>query len=252
MIGTKNIRLLLLSLSTALLLQSSVILNGITPAFALKVKFEPPKSEPAPKITIGGGRRDNGTCDGQSNTTNSRMTGANTAEKLTALLPSTHLGLTLTSHPTFLVYVPKTSAKVLEFTLEDEAGEGIYQTKINLKGVPGIVSFSLPKTEPALEVGKDYRWVVSIICQQTGPTNPFIEGLVRRSPVNATLTNRINKAKPLEQIVLYSQSGYWFEALTNLANLRLSQPQNREIKTAWNELLESVDLNAIANAPLQK
>ena len=50
--------------------------------------------------------------------------------------------------------------------------------------------------------------------------------------------------------MVYSESGYWFEALENLAELKLSQPNNSEINTAWKDLLVSVGLGHIAQAPL--
>jgi hypothetical protein len=42
----------------------------------------------------------------------------------------------------------------------------------------------------------------------------------------------------------------WYDELTNLAKRYLSNPQNPEFKKAWTELLKSVGLERLAQAPL--
>ncbi|AFY58505.1 protein of unknown function (DUF928) [Rivularia sp. PCC 7116] len=215
------------------------------------VAFKSRKGERAPKNAVGGGRRNNGMCE-QSGVADSIGVQVKSIDKnLVPLLPSSKLGLTASSHPSFMVYVPATSAKALEFTLENEEGEGIYQTEVNIDKAPGIISFTLPKTEAALEKDKDYRFVVSMICQQAGPKNPFTEGLVRRISLDSAIANQLNKPQSLEQVILYSESGYWFEAIENLAALKRSQPNDLEVAAAWENLLASVGLDGIAKAELQ-
>jgi len=216
------------------------------------VKFKPPKGQPKPKMAIGGGRRNNGMCQQSGEVASLGLQSKTIDKALVPLLPSSKLGLTASSHPKFMVYVPQTSAKVLEFTFYNEEEEGIYQTQVNLENTPGIVSFSLPKTEPGLKIGRDYRFVVSIICQQSGPQNPFSEGLVRRISPDSAFKYQLNKPKSLEQVMVYSESGYWFEAVANLAELKLSQPNNSEINTAWKDLLTSVGLGGISQASLNQ
>ncbi|MBW4511593.1 MAG: DUF928 domain-containing protein [Scytonematopsis contorta HA4267-MV1] len=218
-----------------------------------RVKFEPPKGQPAPAFTIGGGRRDNNnnTCTTSSRTARSLPPGnQNSNQALTALLPTTKLGLTVSSHPTFMVYVPSNSAKAVEFTLENEKGEGVYQTTVNLKSNTKILEVPLPKSESALEIGKDYKWVVSMICQQSGPRDPFTEGVIRRVQPDTALTNSLRTAKPLEKVALYAKAGIWFEAAVNMVQLRRSQPNNPEIASAWQDLLLSAGLERIASEPL--
>ncbi|MEM6404965.1 MAG: DUF928 domain-containing protein, partial [Cyanobacteria bacterium P01_D01_bin.116] len=132
-----------------------------------RVKFKPPKGQPKPKMAIGGGRRNNGMCE-QSGIASHGIQNRTMDKTLVPLLPSSKLGLTASSHPSFMVYVPATSARVLEFTFYNQQEQGIYQTRVNINNTPGIVNFSLPTTAPGLEIGKDYRFVVSIICQKSG------------------------------------------------------------------------------------
>ncbi len=249
--------------ATTLLAQCAVITGGTTQVQAQNpnsqqnilegssVNFQPPQGEPAPKTVIGGGRRGNDLCE-HSGAKSSLIAKKKTIDKtLVPLLPSSKLGFTASSHPTFMVHVPPTSSKAVEFTVYNQEGEGIYQTQVNIAKAPGIISFALPKTEPALAINQDYKFVASIICQQSGPKNPFTEGLVRRISPDSALRNQLDKPKSLAKVILYSQSGYWFDAMENLAALKLSQPDNVEVATAWDDLLTSVGLEGIAKAPLQ-
>lgn len=217
-----------------------------------QVTFEPRKDQPAPKITVGGGRRNDGQCSQDRKASELTIPEAKPLNQLmTPLLrsPQSDAQLTVSSRPTFLVYVPKTSAKGLELTLEQD-GKGISLTTVNLTGTPGIVSISLPANEPELEIGKDYRWLVSVVCERGSPEDSFADGTVRRIKADSSLS-KIDLAKPLDKVVLYAKNGVWFDALANLAALRKAQPNNPEVASAWKDLLQGAGLGAIANAPLK-
>ncbi len=223
-----------------------------SPAKKRRVTFDPPPDQAAPKVTIGGGRRDNDKCPQDRKTASQTLDRKTTDQFLTLLVPtSSKLGLTVSPHPTFLVYVPQTSASLVVFTLENQQGEGIYKTKQNLKGTPGIVSFKLPTTAPPLAINQDYKWVVSMVCQPAGPRDPFAEGVVRRVQPNPALASQLNQAQPIDRVALYAKSGIWQEAAADLASLRQSQPQNAELTTVWKDLLQSVGLDAVSSAPLK-
>ena len=255
----------LLALSAPLLLELAAIPGFLTPAQAqiktpiqapgehrLKtVTFEPRKDQPAPTVTVGGGRRNDGKCSQDRPASEQSTTSAKSLDQLlTPLLrsPLSDPQLTVSARPTFLVYVPQTSAKGMELLLERD-GKGIYQTRINLSGTPGIVSIQLPANAPALEIGKDYKWLVSMVCGSGSPEDSFVEGSVRRIELGSTL-NQIDRAKPLDKVALYAKSGVWFDAVANLAALRKAQPNDAQVASAWKELLQGAGLGAIANTPI--
>ncbi|HEY9651824.1 MAG TPA: DUF928 domain-containing protein [Coleofasciculaceae cyanobacterium] len=217
-----------------------------------RVIFEPRRDQPAPGVTRGGGRRNDSKCWQDRQSSQAPAHTQSLGQLLTPLLrsPLDEPQLTVLTHPTFLVYIPQTSAKTVAFALEDADGNGIYQTAMNLTGTPGIISISLPTTVPELEIGKDYKWIVSVVCQTGAPEDWFAEGSVRRIHADSSLS-QVEQVEPLEQITLYAKSGIWFETVANLAVLRKAQPNNPEITAAWEELLDDAGLGAIANAPLQ-
>lgn len=217
-----------------------------------QVIFQPRSDQPAPKTTVGGGRRSDGKC-AQDRNASEESAESNTPDRLLTPLvrsPLTDSQLTVSARPTFLVYVPQTSAQALELKLEDGQGKGIYQRRIKLTGTPGIVSMSLPAAAPELEVGKNYKWLVSVVCQSGSPEDLFVEGSVRRIQPDSTLS-QVDKVEPLEQVALYAKSGVWYEAVANLAALRKAHPNDSQVTFAWENLLKDAGLGAIANAPLK-
>jgi hypothetical protein len=175
---------------------------------------------------------------------------------MTPLLPASNQGLTVAEHPTFFVYIPQTSALQAHFTLKDESNRGIYQTLLPIKNTGGIVSISLPKDQPPLELGKTYRWSVALICQSAQTDTPTVSGQVRLVKLEtAQVSPNVNSTQMenrtlLEQAASYGKAGIWYDTLTLLAQLRQTQPNDTTINNNWVKLFDSVGLNAIANQPL--
>lgn len=200
----------------------------------------PPKN---PDETTGGGTRDEGRCPQD----------AMTSQPLTALSPVTKPGLTVAERPTFLAYVPQTTAQTAEFSLFDQNNKGIYQTTFALTNTPGLVSFSLPPNAPPLEIGKDYTWSFAMICDPKNRLqDQFVRGRIQRTQLNSALMNQIEKASPKERVSLYRTADVWYEAVFTLFELQRSQPDDPSVSTAWKELLNSGGLNSIAIQPLKK
>lgn len=212
--------------------------------------FEPPTGHPAPTTTIGGGRRTN---DEQCLKNSDVMSGESKIKKslehqLTPLIPQNKFGLTVSANPTFFAYIPKTSAIAVEFTLENQQGKGLARKTVTLTSTPSIINVQFEGI--TLEVGKDYKWLISVICETGDPEDKFSEGIIRRIKLDETLLRKLEKATELERVSLYAKFGIWHEAIAGIANLLISQPNSTEIKTSWLTLLKSTSLESIANTPL--
>lgn len=66
----------------------------------------------------------------------------------------------------------------------------------------------------------------------------------------AILTNELKNAPALKQVVLYQSNGFWFDALTTLAEQRRLNPNDSTLTTEWANLLKSEGLDAIVQEPL--
>lgn len=173
--------------------------------------------------------------------------------KLTALVPENQIGRTVSEYPLFFFYLPKSDAQLAEFFLQDEKENLIYQTTLKINNSPGVMSVSIPanKNVSPLQVGKNYRWSISLICDpQDRSTDVFAAGIVRRVELSADIRSELEKADPRQKAVIYAQTGIWQDALSTLAAARRGNPNDAELTADWETLLDSVKLGEIAKEPI--
>ena len=160
-------------------------------------------------------------------------------------------GLTLKERPQFFAYVPSTSARQAFFSLRDENGGVIYQTRFAIARSGGIIQLSLPQSVPALEVGKSYQWGIAILCSdKLRADSPFVSAWIKRTQPTEKLVEQLKQPPSLEQAKLYGTSGIWYDTLTVLAELKLKQANNASLADAWKDLLGTVGLGEVASEPM--
>ncbi len=181
--------------------------------------------------------------------------------RLVALMPEKSLGLTTESYPQFFWFIPKTTARFVEFKLYDVDkqhinGTPIYQTMFAITGEPGIASLKLPSEAgiPPLESGQDYRWSLSLVCNPENRTRDDIRvfGGVERVSLNLYDASRLEHLSQRDRLSVYEDKGLWFDALTTLASLRACDPSDTELSNRWSSLLEAVKLQDYAEQPLMQ
>jgi len=216
--------------------------STIAPPYQVSLDFKVPKRG-APRSTAGGASR--GSC-----ALASRLPGK---PPLTSLMPSTRLGLTFAERPSFFAYVPQSPAKTAGLLLlNDDDTEVVYEATFAMPSTEGIVRFDLPEAAPALQVGKQYHWYITTLCDATSGLSgsPSVEGWIERSTPTPALTQALQKTLPGDRPALYAEAGIWHETLATLADLRRQNPQNAKFLTDWRDVLHSVGLDAVAAAPL--
>lgn len=224
---------------------------------------EPPSGSGTIQTTIGGAGRSGGNVyipptgepisvivlkNEQQNSDRSTINSG--AQKLANLIPTDRFGLTVSPSPKFFAYIPKTSAIAVEFVIENQKGQKIDQQKITIGNTPSIIKFQLPTTKP-LEVGKDYKWAIALVHKTGKAKGDLAEGIIRRVIPNPALTEKLTSAADIDRVFLYGRFGIWHEFLTELAKLRLSQPNNEEVSALWLDLLKSSNLEHLANIPVK-
>ncbi|NJR41008.1 MAG: DUF928 domain-containing protein [Leptolyngbyaceae cyanobacterium CSU_1_4] len=178
-------------------------------------------------------------------------------EALTALVPTVQEsvgGLTTIAHPTFWFYLPSslTAETSIEFVLQDATDQEIYSTLFKAPDTqPGLISLSVPTTAPPLEIGKSYSWTLVLYCNPAKPSDSvYVQGTVTRTLSSPEQQTQLAAATPLEQARLYAAAGIWYEALTTLAELQRSQPNQAQTTAAWTELLQQVNLESLKAQPI--
>ncbi|HBL13390.1 MAG TPA: hypothetical protein DD379_18715 [Cyanobacteria bacterium UBA11162] len=205
-----------------------------------------------PRIGIGSPRRVEGGGT-RSTTSNCPVNG----KPLTALVPTNGFGVTVTPYPTFFVYMPATSSEgvplEVEFILKDSNKNEIYQTRFETTGRAGIIAISLPSEAglSPLEMGEDYQWSFSMICQDSDRAKDrVVQGALRRVQLDPILETQLKQASPEQQIELYAGGEIWHEALARLVELRREHPTDPTVAAQWVQLLNAAGLGDMAQESL--
>lgn len=174
---------------------------------------------------------------------------------LTALIPSSNIGVTLAEYPTFFFYVPDVNLEGVEgeFILRNQDEQEIYKENVTLHAGDSIVRVELAPSPdlPPLEAGKSYYWVFSLLLDKVDRSNNTdVAGWIKRVEPDSTIKTQLFAAADKAQPAIYASNGIWYEALTSLAKLRCASPNDTTILSNWTSLLQQVELPEIAKKPL--
>lgn len=216
-----------------------LLILAVSPVKAQAITFPPTPPRGAPARTVGGGQRGGVSC-------------LSSNPPLTALAPDNNVVTTVSANPALFLYVPTTEAKSAELViLDNKTLQTVYQTTVDLKGVPGIVKLNIPDSV-ALKTGRQYLWKFSLICNsENSSMDRFVTGYIERTELNREAKMKLAQAKePLEKVEVYAKAQVWQETLSLLAQMHFERPHDRKVTDAWREFLSSVNLEAIASQPL--
>jgi hypothetical protein len=173
--------------------------------------------------------------------------------RLTALIPNTNLGLTISAYPTFWFYIPyqrTDDINTAEFMLLDADRRPVLTKSVlvNLPETPGIVRFSLSPSAQPLDIGQEYNWHFSINCSLRHPSrNPGVSGWVRRVAEPPELAARLNTLPDQQHYLAYAEHEIWYEVLTELSQYRDRYPED------WSVMLQSMNLpEAVAQSSIHE
>ena len=181
----------------------------------------------------------------------------NIQNKLIPLVPATNMGLTISEYPTLYWYVPETvgadtPAPEMEFVLQDEEGKEVYNSgKLPALASAGIVSYTMPaKAGKPLEVGKNYQWFFSIICNPDDRSGDVrVQGWIKRVEKSPIMAQYLEAAPEKDRPFIYARESLWFDTLSSLAQMQMQNPGDEFLSDKWEELLNSVSLGNLAKAP---
>jgi Domain of Unknown Function (DUF928) len=158
-------------------------------------------------------------------------------------------GQTTIDHPTVWFFVPFIDRSTqLEFFLQDQNDEVIYQSIIPTPTKDGIIGVKIPQGQKPLELNKHYHWTMkaTVFCGGFSPEKKFVDGWIQRVSLPAGIDISVNATQ------VYVDREGWYDAVTSLALQRLSEPNNAQLKQDWKDLLGSTDLEGIVQQPLLK
>lgn len=165
---------------------------------------------------------------------------------LTALVPVDNPVLTTQPYPSFLFYIPDTSAAIRygEFALftADEK-QRIYSTTVNFTQTPGIIKIDIPPSEQyALQEETYYHWYFRVYCQDASNprTSLDVNGWIRRVSLTTTRKSQIEAVSP----------DIWYDAIAQVADNLITLPHSSRSRDRWIELLQHINLEHLADYPI--
>ena len=181
---------------------------------------------------------------GAPSETRNALSRAGLCGNLTAIQPTqTNWGETLREHPTFAIYVDAPATNVT-FQLEDKmTGETLHQTIFDQVTGPGISLYTLPKTAPALETNRQYRWQVSLDCEQfSTPQIPqrgtrASDGTIVRRPLSDEIQTALATTADNEKPAWFAANGLWYDTVQALLTWQLTYPDTETWVDQWQGLL---------------
>ena len=200
-----------------------------------------PRGAPTPAATRGGGRE----C-------------SQNAKPLTALFANNGSDFTVSEYPTFWFYIPYFSQQIayMEFLVEDaKENRTVYQTTVKLTDKPGIIKLSIPDNpQYALKVNKIYRWrfYLKVNCSEVDKDwiiSRGVNGWISRVPITSQLENQLEKL-PSQKYLAYQEAGIWYDAIANLGEQHFTNRENKQLSSAWTQLLESLNRTGVSEEPL--
>lgn len=217
------------------------------------VLFQPPPGEKPPEDTEGGGSRDDSnSCD--RDIANRGTKSAGDCSTLTAIAPLDYDGLTTVSHPTFWIDLPDSAQQAILLVKEGSNSNWHQlathsQQSINVAGKAGIIGIKLAQDAPALEIGKNYQWVVTLVCSdRPHPNDPLVAAGIKRVAESQITMNVPSTSTQLDRASLYAEKGVWYDALAILVGSKSSLSDWNNI---WIKYLQSGGLaDDIARKPI--
>lgn len=201
---------------------------------AIGIKFPPTGNRGKPKkTTSGGNRNDRDNC----------IVERGNRDFLIAMMPNRENKGKTTGKPNFYVYIPQSQAKTGELVLLDNNDREIYFGSFKIPARSGIVKLTLP-SKIELRSGQTYTWSFMLVCDpQYRNRDRVVEGSIETIALDTALKGQLKTATIQEQAELYSRAGIWYETIDLVAQMRAKNWQQ------WQELLDSVGLDLLANEP---
>ncbi len=193
------------------------------------IPYVPPKPpQPTPKIrTSQGGTR-----------------GCGGLPEVTLLAPE-HVALTTQEQPHLYWHISTITHKPMVFTLSSEdAVQPLLELRLPEPAKPGVHFISLAAHKVRLRIGGLYEWSIRMLCEPgKGRSGDLVvKSYIKRVPrKNQPISMKISD-DPLIRARGYAYNGIWYDAVTTLHQAWRNRPDNQPLKSAWQDLLEQVDL----------
>jgi Domain of Unknown Function (DUF928) len=163
-------------------------------------------------------------------------------ERIAYLLGNGNREFTLSAYPTFWFYIPDAMNQVAQVKFvvtELETGKKIYDRVIKDNQKSAIIGIKAPHEQRyALSPEINYSWSLQVDCAGSEDDSEIaLAGWLSRSALNNQLKPQLTNASEAEKYTVYLKHNLLYDALTEVAQNHIAEPNNIQVETAWNQLL---------------
>jgi hypothetical protein len=162
---------------------------------------------------------------------------------LQLLVPKDHSAFTASEHPTLSWYISEIPSIPLELSVvEDGVPQPIFVKRLKVEKA-GLMQFKLPENISGLEVGRQYRWTVSLICNSARPSQSiYARAWMERAPQTTDFAETIAKLSEYDKALAYIQAGIWYDAVASISKSYLNGSDPSLASNLLQNLLHQVGL----------
>jgi hypothetical protein len=175
--------------------------------------------------------------------------------QLTALVPQNLKGLTSKPDPRLFFYLPALPpTKEIELVVRNHSDRLVFEKSFRGSERAGIIEIALPPTFAltSSEDTKEYHWYLSIICNPGDRAyDVVVEGLIERVDLPAESLAKLGRLDLAQRITFYRSYQLWHDALTALADSKISGESTAESTVLLQQLLQAANIDPqLAREPI--
>lgn len=164
------------------------------------------------------------------------------SQQIAYLLGENNREFTSSPYPTFWFHIPQKIQKLaqIKFSLTDlETDQKIYHRTLKVSEKSNIVGISLPaKPQYALSPAVNYSWRLEVDCTKSEDESVIsLEGWLQHLPLSTNLRKQLATVSIKDRYKVYLRYNLLYDALSNLAQRHIVEPDNSGVAIAWNRLL---------------
>lgn len=176
------------------------------------------------------------------------------ADRITlAVLAPEEPGLAANSQPRFWWYISDAFTNPVEFTLNQDT-DTLLKVQVASGGPAGLQVVDLsqlgaPAKDFKLEPDKFYQWTIRLCKGDDPAVQPVSVGWVKWQVPDSALTSQVAGAADSGTAAVYAGSGYWYDAVDNLATRVTQHPDDQNAPQQLRSLMEQARLKEVELAP---
>ncbi|MDJ0772643.1 MAG: DUF928 domain-containing protein [Mastigocoleus sp. MO_167.B18] len=197
----------------------------------------------------GGATRDPKQCSSLEKPITALVPGGKSGEKNKSFFAST-----IDQYLNVWLFVPQltTPMKFGEFVLQDDSGNDILRKRMSLPQKAGVIGISIPQNpQYALKENHKYQWYFQVYCGD--PKIPreyaYVDAWLQRVALTPNLQKQLRTTKQGKYTV-YSKNHLWYDAVSDLAQLRTRNPNSKQLARDWANLLKIFNLEEFVDVPI--